>query len=80
VKELSARLDGSPSYATLGGTFFFAASRGSEGTELWRSDGTEAGTLLVKDLEPGPGSSYPSGFVAVSSRGGATGPLPGRSA
>ncbi len=29
------------------------------GTEPWTTDGTPAGTRLVRDLEPGPGSSLP---------------------
>src|SRR5204863_2421126 len=29
------------------------------GTELWKSDLTEAGTRLVKDINPGSGSSFP---------------------
>ena len=40
------------SYAVAGDLLLFAADDGSE-TELWRSDGTEAGTVLVKDIEPG---------------------------
>jgi ELWxxDGT repeat protein len=30
--------------------------------ELWRSDGTSAGTMLLADLNPGPQSSNPQGF------------------
>ena len=37
-------------------TLFFAYDP-AHGRELWRTDGTEAGTELVKDLQPGPGSS-----------------------
>ena len=33
---------------------------GINGTELWKSDGTEAGTVLVKDINPG--SSYGYGY------------------
>ena len=36
-------------------TVFFAQS--PVGTELWRTDGSAAGTVLVKDIYPGPGSS-----------------------
>lgn len=35
------------------GTLIFAASRSlAEGTELWQTDGTTAGTLLLKDIKP----------------------------
>ncbi|WP_445300538.1 ELWxxDGT repeat protein [Microcoleus sp. BROC3] len=32
----------------------------TNGNELWKSDGTAAGTVLVKDLNPGASSSGPS--------------------
>lgn len=35
----------------------------STGTELWISDGTAAGTTLVKDLASGPDSSMPDNFT-----------------
>jgi Raf kinase inhibitor-like YbhB/YbcL family protein len=51
-------------FATVGTTTYFAANDGTNGSELWKTDGTEAGTLLVKDIEPGAGHSEPSKFVA----------------
>src|SRR5579872_5648928 len=49
-----------PSQLTQVGTkVFFTAYRPGIGTELWESDGTAAGTLLVKDINAGPSGSYP---------------------
>lgn len=39
-----------------GNKFFFTAPTTTEGYELWISDGTLVGTLLVKDINPGPGN------------------------
>ncbi len=41
--------------ASVDGVIFLRAYHGSTGWELWRSDGTGAGTILVKDINPGPG-------------------------
>ena len=42
----------------VNGTLFFTARDAGNGRELWKSDGTAAGTVLVKDIFPG-GSLYP---------------------
>lgn len=39
--------------ATIGNTVYFFAKTLTNGFELWKSDGTAAGTLLVKDIYPG---------------------------
>jgi len=49
----------------VGGTLFFLADDGISGTELWRSDGTSAGTTLVKDINPGPSGSSARHLIAV---------------
>jgi ELWxxDGT repeat protein len=43
----------------FGGYDTFAAT----GSELWRSDGTAAGTFMIKDINPGIGDAYPHKFV-----------------
>jgi len=41
-----------------GGTVFFSANDNRAGQELWKSDGTPAGTVRVKDIHP-TGHAYP---------------------
>src|SRR5262249_22567269 len=47
----------------VNGTVFFVADVTAEfggiGAELWKTDGTEAGTVLVKDINPGTLGSSP---------------------
>lgn len=44
----------------------FAASDGVLGQELWRTDGTPAGTRLVKDIFPGELGSAPREFMVLA--------------
>lgn len=39
--------------AVVDNTLYFMANDGTNGRELWKSDGTETGTVLVKDIWPG---------------------------
>jgi ELWxxDGT repeat protein len=49
----------------VGGTLFFTADDGVTGRELWTSDGSEAGTVMVKDINPDVYNSDPDALVAV---------------
>src|SRR5262249_22645062 len=50
----------------VNGTVYFAANDGTTGRELWKSDGTAAGTILVKDIWPGASGSYPYSLTSVN--------------
>ncbi len=46
-----------PQIQALGHFVYLFASDGVHGFELWRSDGTDGGTVMVKDIMPGAASS-----------------------
>lgn len=43
----------------------FAANDGANGTELWITNGTTGGTVMLADINPGASSSNPGNFAAV---------------
>lgn len=55
--------------AVVNGTLYFFADDGAHGYELWKSDGTAVGTVLVKDLIPGAGELYPRHAVLAEVKG-----------
>lgn len=52
-----------------GNTLFFSAEDRAAGRELWATDGTTAGTHLVKDIAPGRNGSNPTGLLADGNGG-----------
>jgi ELWxxDGT repeat protein len=44
----------------LNNILYFSGKSTATGTELWRTDGTAGGTYMVKDINPGPESSFPT--------------------
>jgi ELWxxDGT repeat protein len=50
----------------VGDTIVFSAGDGEHGWELWQSDGSSAGTVLLKDLRPGKAGAYPNRFTQVN--------------
>ncbi|MCE5229927.1 hypothetical protein LLG95_10070 [bacterium] len=55
-----------PVHAMVGQRLFFANADKDRGLELWVSDGTSAGTYLLKDVFPGAASSDPDRFVVAN--------------
>ena len=51
---------GNDDLVTNGTEVFFAANDGTHGGELWVSDGTEIGTFLTKDINPGSAWGLPN--------------------
>jgi ELWxxDGT repeat protein len=63
-----------PSFAAMNGVLYFAADTGGDvGAELWRSDGTGGGTVLVADIFPGSESSDPQFLTPMTVTGGEAG-------
>ena len=58
-------------FTVMNGKAYFSATQPSTGYELWVTDGTSAGTQIVKDIWPGPGSSfagYPYALTAFNGK------------
>lgn len=71
VRDLYPGTEPHPSYAdtyssrlVIDGVYYFPASDPAHGMELWRSDGTPAGTYRVTDICPGPCDARPVNMQA----------------
>ena len=46
---------------------YFSADDGQKGAELWKTDGTATGTVLVKDIYAGSGNGSPKNLFVWGS-------------
>src|SRR5436853_601150 len=51
--------------ASMATKILFSATDSTYGYELWVTDGTAGGTVLVKDIFPGTPGSYPKNITAL---------------
>ena len=66
VRDINPTGSSNPTQLTqVGSTLFFAADDGIHGVELWKSDGTAAGTKMVKNIRALDKSSDPRDLTAV---------------
>ena len=66
VKNIDPSGDSNPfDLVDFDGTLFFSANDGTNGYELWRSDGTSDGTTMVANLAAGPASSAASRLTVL---------------
>ncbi len=73
VKDINTTVNGGftssyPSEGVVMGTnLYFTATDKANGTELWKTDGTSAGTILIKDINPGAIDSDPANLIVLGS-------------
>lgn len=65
---MSITKDEKPLVVTSGNLIFFTASSATAGEELWVSDGTPAGTRMVKDIVPGNEGCDPKWLTVVGDK------------
>ncbi len=66
-------------YLLVDNTMYFVADSATYGRELWKSDGTASGTVLVADINPGSSSSNPTNLSIYDNRLFFTATAPGSS-
>ncbi len=55
-------------FTDVGNLTYFTANDNSHGVELWKTDGTTAGTTMVTDIAPGAASSAPQHLTALDGK------------
>lgn len=70
VKDINAgAVASTPDYFTeYNGRLYFSAATAEYGTEVWSTDGTEAGTVILEDKIPGTSSFLPTGIKKFNNK------------
>jgi ELWxxDGT repeat protein len=55
-----------PPFAAIDNTFYFAGVDVTYGKELWKTDGTDAGTVRLTDINPGAASANPLNLAVLN--------------
>ena len=69
IKDLNPVITAGTGYTCLkavGDNYYFSAYDDTNGFELWKSNGTSAGTQLVKNINQTKGSSNPQQFAGIN--------------
>ena len=63
IKDINPNGDSYPgNFAEYNGKLYFSAKDGTNGYELWVTNGTPEGTQMIKDINT-TGGSYPRNFT-----------------
>jgi ELWxxDGT repeat protein len=63
---LPSGIEESDSVVAIGSMIYFSATTPNQGSELWKSDGTTAGTTLVRDIISGSEGSFPADLTNIN--------------
>ncbi|MDD4289717.1 MAG: CARDB domain-containing protein [Patescibacteria group bacterium] len=71
IKNINQTINGtsfttSPYFTNVNNKLYFVANDGINGYELWKSDGTTNGTVMVKDISTGISSSNPQDLININ--------------
>ncbi|GGF04885.1 ELWxxDGT repeat protein [Flavobacterium limi] len=70
INSTTATADSNPTnFFDFNGILYFRANNGTNGVELWKSDGTETGTVMVKDINTSSSTNSNAGnFTAFNNQ------------
>lgn len=61
-------IESAPNYVIANDKIYFSGRDDANGYELWQSDGTPEGTVMIKDIYPGTSNSSPGDFAFCNNK------------